>query len=215
MKKRQLFHYDNENLVYRKTNRLLKYRVIVAVLFLSVSLLSFVAVKKEIKKEQLKEIISKKDSIILAKERRIEKIKTPLRKETYVEDLYSAISFKLTEEQYKKFSYLSLKYRNQIEEAHIPATLVWWIAFKESRFDINAKSSESTAKGMFQFLDGTWDFCCKMAGENKNGRFNEEKQVRILLTYLNYLYNKYGSWQKSMVEYHGGEYQYPIKFLFK
>jgi uncharacterized FlgJ-related protein len=46
MKKRQLFHYDSENLVFRKTNRLLKYRIIVAVLFLSVSLLSFVAVKK-------------------------------------------------------------------------------------------------------------------------------------------------------------------------
>jgi uncharacterized FlgJ-related protein len=45
-KKKELFHYDNEALVYRKTNRLLKYRIIVAVLFLSVSLLSFVAVKK-------------------------------------------------------------------------------------------------------------------------------------------------------------------------
>ena len=46
MRKRELFHYDSEALVYRKTNRLLKYRIIVVVLFLSVSLLSFVAVKK-------------------------------------------------------------------------------------------------------------------------------------------------------------------------
>lgn len=46
MRKRELFHYDSEALVFRKTNRLLKYRIIVAVLFLSVSLLSFVAVKK-------------------------------------------------------------------------------------------------------------------------------------------------------------------------
>ena len=46
MKKKELYHYDSENLVYRKTNRLLKYRIIVAVLFLSASLLSFVAVKK-------------------------------------------------------------------------------------------------------------------------------------------------------------------------
>ena len=45
MKKKELFHYDNEALVFRKTNRLLKYRIIVAVLFLSVSLLSFVSVK--------------------------------------------------------------------------------------------------------------------------------------------------------------------------
>lgn len=46
MKKKELFHYDSENLVFRKTNRLLKYRIIVVVLFLSVSLLSFVAIKK-------------------------------------------------------------------------------------------------------------------------------------------------------------------------
>lgn len=45
-KKESLYKYDSEALVYRKTNRLLKYRIIVAVLFLSVSLLSFVAVKK-------------------------------------------------------------------------------------------------------------------------------------------------------------------------
>ena len=45
MRKRELFHYDSEALVFRKTNRLLKYRIIVAVLFLSVSLLSFVAEK--------------------------------------------------------------------------------------------------------------------------------------------------------------------------
>ena len=41
-----LFKYDNEALVYRKTNKILKYRIIIAVLFLSVSLLSFVAAKK-------------------------------------------------------------------------------------------------------------------------------------------------------------------------
>lgn len=44
-RKEPLFKYDSENLVYRKTNRLLKYRITVVVLFLSVSLLSFVAVK--------------------------------------------------------------------------------------------------------------------------------------------------------------------------
>ena len=41
-----MYRYDSDNLVYIKTNKLLKYRVIVAVLFLSVSLLSFVAIKK-------------------------------------------------------------------------------------------------------------------------------------------------------------------------
>ena len=47
-----LFKYDSENLVYRKTNKILKYRVIVAVLFISVFFLSFIAAKKP-KKEYI------------------------------------------------------------------------------------------------------------------------------------------------------------------
>lgn len=62
MRKRELFHYDSEALVFRKTNRLLKYRIIVAVLFLSVSLLSFMAVKKPEKEYITAEItIKEKD----------------------------------------------------------------------------------------------------------------------------------------------------------
>jgi uncharacterized FlgJ-related protein len=61
MKKKELFHYDSENLVFRKTNRLLKYRIIVAVLFLSVSLLSFVAVKKPQKEYIHTEIVINKE----------------------------------------------------------------------------------------------------------------------------------------------------------
>jgi uncharacterized FlgJ-related protein len=41
-----MYKFDSVNLVYVKTNKLLKYRVIVAVLILSVFLLSFVAIKK-------------------------------------------------------------------------------------------------------------------------------------------------------------------------
>ena len=62
MRKKELYHYDSEALVYRKTNRLLKYRIIVAVLFLSVSFLSFVAVKKPEKEYITTEItIKEKD----------------------------------------------------------------------------------------------------------------------------------------------------------
>jgi uncharacterized FlgJ-related protein len=41
-----MYKFDSNNLVFVKTNKLLKYRVIVVVLFLSVFLLSFVAIKK-------------------------------------------------------------------------------------------------------------------------------------------------------------------------
>ena len=55
-----LFKYDSENLVYRKTNKILKYRVIVVVLFISVFFLSFIAAKKP-EKEYIKTEITIKE----------------------------------------------------------------------------------------------------------------------------------------------------------
>ena len=133
----RLYKYDSDNLVYIRTNKLLKYRFIVGVLVLSVFLLSFVTAKSKLE-------IAEKENIIKQKENRIKEITTPLREETYVQDLYKAIGFKLTEEQYKRFSELALKYKYQIEEAKVPATLVWWTAYKESRFNVNAENETST-----------------------------------------------------------------------
>lgn len=210
-----LFRFNEDKLAFEKTNILIKHKLLIGVLLLSIFLLSFSVIKIKIESKELQQEISIRDSTIVAKNNRIAFIKEPIREDNYVEDLYKNIGFKLNKEQYKRFSYLATKYRNDIEEAHVPATLVWWVAFKESRFNINAQNSESTAKGMFQFLNGTWNTICKMEATDKGGRFNEEKQVKVMLAYLNYLYNKHGSWSKSMVEYHGGEYQYPITFLFK
>jgi len=50
--KEELFKFDSENLVYRKTNKILKYKIVVIILFFSVFLLSFMAVKKP-KKEYI------------------------------------------------------------------------------------------------------------------------------------------------------------------
>ena len=55
-----LFKYDSEALVFRKTNRLLKYRIIVVVLFISVFFLSFIAAKKP-EKEYIKTEITIKE----------------------------------------------------------------------------------------------------------------------------------------------------------
>lgn len=208
LKKESLFKYDSENLVYKRTNKILKYRVIVAVLFLffSGSLISAMKFKAE---------IGEKEKIIREKENRIKQINSPLREDYYVEDLYKAIGFKLTKEQYERFSFLALKYRNQIEEAKVPATLLFWVFYKESRFNVKAENKESTAKGLGQMLDGTWNEVCKMKGYNVDGRFNEQKQVTVTLDYLNYLYEKYGSWDKSMRAYAGFKYHYPVNFLLK
>ena len=203
-----LFKYDSENLVYRRTNKTLKYRIIVAVLFISfgATLVSAVKFKSE---------IGEKEKIIKEKENRIKQINTPLREESYVEDLYKAIGFKLTEDEFERFSFLVLKYRNQIEEAKIPATLVFWVFYKESRFNVKAENNNSTAKGLGQMLDGTWNEMCKMKGYSIDGRFNEQKQVTVTLDYLNYLYERHGSWGKTMEAYAGFKYHYPVNFLLK
>lgn len=210
-----MYKFNQEKLLFEKTNTLFKYRVIIGVLILSVFILSFVAIKVTVKKEELKEVIYKKDSLIQVKNNRIKFIKEPLREECYVEDLYKAIGFKLTDKQYKRFTELALKYRNQIEEAHVPATMIWYVAYKESRFNVNAKNTESSSRGLFQFINSTWNSMCKLAGENTNGRFDEEKQVRIMLVYVNYLYNRYHSWEKVCGAFRGFEPHYKTKFLFK
>lgn len=207
-----LYKYNKDSLVFEKTYKLLKYKIFSIILFLFFvgTLISAMGFKTKLEREtqNLKKVIENR-------EKRISLINEPLRYETYVEDLYGSIGFKLTPEQYETFERLSLKYRNKIEEAKVPATLVWWVSYKESRFDIEANNKSSSAKGQFQFIDVTWNTMCKLKGVGRGGRFDEEKQVDIMLTYLNYLYNKHGNWNKSMEEYHGGVYQYPISFLFK
>ena len=202
------YKFNKEKLEYELTNVVLKWKSVTLILFLSVFLLSFVTVKTKLE-------IAEKDKIIKQKENRLKLIKEPLREETYLEDLHKSIGFNLTKEEYKRFSRLALKYKEQIEEAKVPATLVWWIAYKESRFNIKEENPNSTAKGMYQFLNGTWNEICKMKGYSVDGRFNEQKQVTVMLDYLNYLYNKYGNWEEAVEEYHGGIYHYPVNFLLK
>tara|TARA_R110000782_G_scaffold51708_2_gene111340 strand:+ start:326 stop:937 length:612 start_codon:yes stop_codon:yes gene_type:complete len=203
-----MYKYNKNSLIFEKTYKLVKYRIIVAILsiFFASTLISAIKLKTE---------VLEKEQIIKQKQERIETIKQPLRNETYIQDLHKNIGFKLTEDQYKKFESLALKYRDKIERAKVPATLIWWLAYKESRFNKKAENNSSTAKGLFQFVDGTWNSMCKLNGTNIDGRFNEEKQVDVILTYLNYLYNKEKNWGKVMHRYHGGDYQYPITFLFK
>lgn len=203
-----LYKFNKDSLLFEKTNKLLKYKIITSTLVIIILFLCSFSAEKIIKEKHLYTTINNKD-------KKIKQIITPIREETYVEDLYKTIGFNLSEEDYSRFSELSIKYRDEIEKAKIPASLVWWIAYKESGFDINEKNLKSSAKGMFQFLDGTWNACCKMAGETVQGRYNEDKQIRIMLVYLNYLYNKHKDWKKSVSEYHGGKYHYPVNFLLK
>jgi hypothetical protein len=210
-----IFKFDENDLVYKKTNILKKYKAFIGLLLIIIISLSFSSFKMFEYTNNLKKEIILKEKELNYTINKIDKIREPISENKYVEDLYNNIGFNLNPTQFSRFEYLSLKYKKLIDEKQVPATLVWWVAYKESNFKIEAQNKESSAKGMFQFIDGTWNLICKIKGYKKEGRFDEEKQVLVMLDYLNYLYNKHQSWSKVMNEYHGGEYQYPVTFLFK
>lgn len=102
-----------------------------------------------------------------------------------------------------KLKRLFYTYYSVIEKSHIPHEYMWYIAIKESRLNTKAKNNQSTAKGMFQFLNGTWELMCKRKGTDIGGRYDEKKQVVIMVEYVNYLYLKHKNWYKLFQEYAG------------
>ena len=123
-----------------------------------------------------------------------------------------SINIQLSEFKEKKLRHLYFKYKQLISNHNIPANLVWYIAIKESNLDVNAKNPKSSATGLFQFINSTWKEMCKRSGMDISGRFNEEKQVKVMLTYLDFLYNKYGNWKDVHKEYVGNVIMYKLPY---
>ena len=123
-----------------------------------------------------------------------------------------SINVQLSEFKEKKLRHLYFKYKQLISNHNIPANLVWYIAIKESNLDVNAKNPKSSATGLFQFINSTWKEMCKRGGMDISGRFNEEKQVKVMLFYLDFLYNKYGNWKDVHKEYVGNVIMYKLPY---
>jgi hypothetical protein len=123
-----------------------------------------------------------------------------------------SINIQLSEFKEKKLRHLYFKYKQLINNHNIPANLVWYIAIKESNLDVNAKNPKSSATGLFQFINSTWKEMCKRGGMDISGRFNEEKQVKVMLFYLDFLYNKYGNWRDVHKEYVGNVIMYKLPY---
>ena len=123
-----------------------------------------------------------------------------------------SINVQLSEFKEKKLRHLYFKYKQLISCHNIPANLVWYIAIKESNLDVNAKNPKSSATGLFQFINSTWKEMCKRGGMDISGRFNEEKQVKVMLFYLDFLYNKYGNWKDVHKEYVGNVIMYKLPY---
>lgn len=203
-----LYRFDKESLLFKKSYQLIKYRIVLSItlLLFAGTLISAISVTKEKQKLQ---------TILEQKEQRLKFINTPLRENRYLEDVVESIGYNFAQKEIKKINIFISNYRNIIEESQIPITMVIWIAYKESNFNYKAKNKLSSSKGMFGFIDSTWNSMCKLKGVGTEGRYNEKKQVEILITYLNYLYNRHKDWEKVMRCYQGQQQLYPTNFLFK
>jgi hypothetical protein len=127
-------------------------------------------------------------------------------------DFRRSLPLKLTDAQEKRLHYLYFKYKDVINKHHCPSNLLWYISFKESGFNVNAKNSKSSASGLFQFILSTWNAMCKRGGMDISGRFNEAKQVEVMCVYLDYLFSKYGDWYLCHKEYSGNVMVYKLPY---
>jgi hypothetical protein len=167
---------------------------------------------------QLNDTVTKYEKIIKIKNNHIKKLQTPYSNvdSVFLKELKENMKCNLSREENRELNRLAIKYRSLIDSNHIPHALVWRVSFKESRFNIKAVNKQgSSAKGLFGFINSTWNAMCKRAGMHNGGRFDERKQLLVMIEYLNYLYSKHGNWNSAMREYHGGKFLYPVSFLFK
>ena len=195
-----------------KKYTILKYRVLTTVL---VSLTLFTVFSFVPENKLLQEDILLKEQIIKEKEEEILKAKVKIKTENYVENITNKIGHKFTKSEIRQIEEFTDSYREVVEEARIPMSLVIWIAYKESNFNHLAKNPKSSASGLFGFIDGTWNSMAKIGGVSNSGRYDKDKQVKMLTIYLNYLYRKEKDWKAVLVAFSGGELQYSVKFLDK
>lgn len=87
------------------------------------------------------------------------------------------------------------------------------IAFQESRFNEKAKNKTSTAKGLYQILDGTRrDIEKRILKINDKSPYDDiwkpDYNTYLALGYLAYQYKRYkNDWQKAIIAYNLGSWK--------
>lgn len=90
------------------------------------------------------------------------------------------------------------------DQYHLPKGLLSAINMQESRGNANAigpVTKYGQAKGGFQFLDGT----AKRFGLIGNAVFDTGRSAEAAAKYFQFLYQKFGTWEKAISAYHAGE----------
>jgi hypothetical protein len=206
LNKTRLYYYDSESLTFQKgkwvnglyVSFLLNILIIAGLLSNNVSV--------NMKYANMLNILKQKEKTIKHLE-----VKSQDSATEYA-DFRRSLPLKLTLNEEKRLNHLYFTYKSLIDKHHCPHNLLWYIAFKESRLNLNAKNSSSSAQGMFQFINGTWNAMCKRGGMDVLNRYSEEKQVKIMCIYLDYLFDKYKNWQLVHKEYTGGVILYKLPY---
>ncbi|NWK74167.1 lytic transglycosylase domain-containing protein [Acinetobacter sp. SwsAc6] len=98
-----------------------------------------------------------------------------------------------------KFGFASLE-----SQYKLPSGLLSAVNMQESRGNANAigpSTKHGTAKGGFQLIDTT----AKRFGLLGSDVFNTGKSAEAAAKYFQFLYDKFGSWEKAISAYHAGE----------
>ena len=96
-----------------------------------------------------------------------------------------------------------VKYSN---EYSVPAALTFAVIKVESNFDKNAKSSAG-ALGLMQMMPSTYEWLATKFNETPvtSLLFVPEVSIKYGTYYLQYLYSKFGTWEKALIAYNWGE----------
>ncbi len=88
----------------------------------------------------------------------------------------------------------------------VPEHLVFAIIKVESNFDPDVVSS-ADARGLMQMLPSTYEWLTEKLGETyrEQDLFDPETNIKYGTYYLQYLYSRFGSWEKAIIAYNWGE----------
>ena len=88
----------------------------------------------------------------------------------------------------------------------VPRELIYATIKTESNFKSDAVSSAG-AIGLMQMLPQTYEWLASRLGENTDPAllYDPDTNIRFGVYYLQYLYSRFGSWEKAVIAYNWGE----------
>lgn len=95
------------------------------------------------------------------------------------------------------------KYANKYS---VPIELVFAVIKVESNFETDVVSSAG-ALGLMQMLPSTYEWLASRLGDEPNEEllYDPETNIRYGTYYLQYLYARFGTWEKAIIAYNWGE----------